>query len=536
MGALTLKSFPFELRGWDIEKFESIDPTDSFGTQTRVYISKNQIVQIEPDYDAQTNNTWLSDKGRQFFDEIFETCEVNEKEFFLQTNSGSALMNSLFKTLYIFDHCNRNNSKNYFFTIVFENLSIEVLSLLILIAKNYSFFKLRRAEQIKLENDLEENFQLNSSSNKIRLNSSTLCLLLATNPRYESYYLNLSLRQRMLKGNFKCFTIGSSINLTFSTSFLGSNISVVKTIAEGNNLNCQDLKNAKNPLLISNAELYKRNDGKNIIKILKTLKYCNIFSKTWNGLNILNPSLNETGIHMLSNFMPLSSKDLISFSSLYLLNVDMNNITNIKKITQLKFLKFSANNETQIKKKSLFVDQSHRINNNLGFYNKTEFDNYFYLPNSMFYENNETFVNAQGSTKRTTKLIFRKKSKNGWQILRRMVKQLKEKLIQINNKDNNHIFFNSKKIVDFKNYVSFHFNATQNITSLNFYLVTKNKSCTLFSQNILNFRQKNLKLQNTKMQYWLNDFFSGGKDNYSHNSLVMANCSKILRSENTNFF
>ena len=39
MGALTLKSFPFELRSWDIEKFESIDPTDSFGSKTRVYIS-----------------------------------------------------------------------------------------------------------------------------------------------------------------------------------------------------------------------------------------------------------------------------------------------------------------------------------------------------------------------------------------------------------------------------------------------------------------------------------------------------------------
>lgn len=38
MGALTLKSFPFELRGWDIEKFESLDPTDGFGTSTRVYI------------------------------------------------------------------------------------------------------------------------------------------------------------------------------------------------------------------------------------------------------------------------------------------------------------------------------------------------------------------------------------------------------------------------------------------------------------------------------------------------------------------
>ena len=73
MGALTLKSFPFELRGWDIEKFESIDPTDGFGISTRVYISKQQIVQIEPDHSETTSNAWLSDKGRQFFDGIFGT-------------------------------------------------------------------------------------------------------------------------------------------------------------------------------------------------------------------------------------------------------------------------------------------------------------------------------------------------------------------------------------------------------------------------------------------------------------------------------
>ena len=66
MGALTLKSFPFELRGWDIEKFESIDPTDGFGSNIRVYISKDQIVQIEPDYNINTFNTFntLSNKKR----------------------------------------------------------------------------------------------------------------------------------------------------------------------------------------------------------------------------------------------------------------------------------------------------------------------------------------------------------------------------------------------------------------------------------------------------------------------------------------
>jgi hypothetical protein len=59
MGALTLKNFPFELRSWDIEKFESIDPTDGFGSGTRVYINKQQIVQIEPDYNENTTNAWV---------------------------------------------------------------------------------------------------------------------------------------------------------------------------------------------------------------------------------------------------------------------------------------------------------------------------------------------------------------------------------------------------------------------------------------------------------------------------------------------
>ena len=79
MGALTLKNFPFELRSWDIEKFESIDPTDGFGSGTRVYINKQQIVQIEPNYNENTTNAWLSDKGRQFFDSLFGSLK-NSKQ------------------------------------------------------------------------------------------------------------------------------------------------------------------------------------------------------------------------------------------------------------------------------------------------------------------------------------------------------------------------------------------------------------------------------------------------------------------------
>jgi NADH dehydrogenase/NADH:ubiquinone oxidoreductase subunit G len=279
MGALTLKSFPFELRGWDIEKFESLDPTDGFGSNTRVYVSKDQIIQIEPSYNSYTFNTWLTDKGRQFFDGIFKTWSESEKVS-LKKESWSKLLNKIVKTIYIFDHCNKQNSQNYFFTVLFDNLSMEVLSMLIFITHSYSFVALRKAEQFKINADIESNFQLNSVSNRIKMSSSTLCLLISTNPRYEGYYLNLNLRQRVLKGNFKCLTIGSLLDLTFPISFLGSNISIVKTVAEGNNFICQDLKFSTNPFLVYNNELFKRNDGQDACETLKILCYSHIFNKT----------------------------------------------------------------------------------------------------------------------------------------------------------------------------------------------------------------------------------------------------------------
>jgi NADH dehydrogenase/NADH:ubiquinone oxidoreductase subunit G len=173
MGALTLKSFPFELRGWDIEKFESIDPTDGFGSSTRVYVSKDQIVQIEPDYNSHTFNTWLTDKGRQFFDGIFGTWSSEKQKKIIGKGSWANIFKSLIQTLYIFDHCNNQKRNTKFFTIVFENLSIEVLSLLLIISRNYSFVRLRRAENYKSSNDLESDLQLNSTSDSIKLNTST---------------------------------------------------------------------------------------------------------------------------------------------------------------------------------------------------------------------------------------------------------------------------------------------------------------------------------------------------------------------------
>ena len=57
-------------------------------TSVETYIKDNQIVQIEPDYNVYTYDLWITDKGRQFFDSIFNIKELeiinflNKKEIY----------------------------------------------------------------------------------------------------------------------------------------------------------------------------------------------------------------------------------------------------------------------------------------------------------------------------------------------------------------------------------------------------------------------------------------------------------------------
>ena len=540
MGALTLKSFPFELRGWDIEKFESIDPTDGFGSSTRVYISKQQVIQIEPDHSEKTSKAWLSDKGRQFFDGIFGTWNnknKQSKDLILKKESWQKNIKTLLKTLYLFEHCSIKAKKNYFLTIVFENLGIETLSLLKIMEKEYSFLKLRTAEKINKSNDLEFDFQLNAATNPNLLKLSTLCLLIGTNPRYEGYHLNLDLRQRYLKGNFKCLIMGSSIDLTFPSVFIGTNLKILKDITEGNSFVCQDFKTAKNSLVIFGDEFSKRTDGKNALKMLK---FANIFSKNWSGLNALNATLSGVGTQSITNLLPLQNKDLTAFSSFYFINVNAQNIPNIKKITEAKLLGYNdANLLGQPSINQLFFDQNSHIKNNQNFFqNLFKFGHtgqYHFLPTKMFYENKETFINTEGLIKRTNKLITRKKTREGWKLVRNLSKHFKSSYTSLIKNNNKILSFNANKQSNFLNFINFQFCVVEKLDGSTPSLLIQNQPFFINRKNNV-FKKKPLKTNTTKLKYWIDDFFTGGKDEYSRNSLVLANCSKILQAQSTNFF
>ena len=111
MGALTLKNFPFTLRSWTVKSYSSINPTDSFGQSTKVYVNKNQIVKIEPEFSIYEKPQWLTDKGRQFFDSI-----LMENLSAKTVQRWDTLFENINKTFYVFDICNfKIANRNFFY-------------------------------------------------------------------------------------------------------------------------------------------------------------------------------------------------------------------------------------------------------------------------------------------------------------------------------------------------------------------------------------------------------------------------------------
>ena len=158
------------------------------------------------------------------------------------------------------------------------NTSLEVLNLLNVLTRKYSFFKLRRVDSQSVSVDLEQNYLLDLNlNNKIAI--SDTCWLIGINPRYEGSKLNLRLRSRYLQGNFKIIQIGSLLNLTFPNVNITSNTKILKSLVEGNNLFCQEFVNSLNPILISNAQIFKRKDSFGFTNLLNFLsKHINLFS------------------------------------------------------------------------------------------------------------------------------------------------------------------------------------------------------------------------------------------------------------------
>lgn len=513
MGALTLKTFPFELRGWELQKFNAVDVTDSFGTKIKVCINNNKIVHIENC--SNDKPVWLHDKARQFFD-----------AFNLKPNNKNLWSNNkiLYKIVYLSQLCNLKFSYKHYYTVFYENLNVNVLALLTLYSQKFAFLKFKRVDKKNFNNNLESHFLITNKLDYPKLKTCSLALIVANNLRLEGSNLNLTIKNRFIKGNFKCFLIGSFVNLTYNINFLGAtSTQVIKTFAEGRHLICQNFKASKANIII-NSELLKRNDGANLKKMLF---YTTKINKKI-AVNCLNLSIFETGDFFMKKPKPLTKNDLLTFNSLYLINLTNHNNSLIKHMLKLNL--FYLNYYTKPSLKKICIDENFYMTNNVNFKNK--FTKYFYLKPKTVFETKNVFINTQGLVKQTNEFLLNNKAKSNWQTIRYL----------FNNFKNNLFFLNKKN--KFKLNLYFKNNKLNEFVGLNYLPLTQLKKKNVLKTNSLNYfflkkyqlKITKIKFFNTKLKFWLNDFFTGGKDEFSKHSLIMARCSNLKRFQSTNFF
>jgi NADH-quinone oxidoreductase subunit G len=288
VGALTSKLYPYSSRSWELKGLRSIDFSDGFCLDIVLQTKNQKIMKIQP-YFNKSEIEWISDKTRFSFDGLLmsdlfsKTKEINK--VWLESFS------KLIKLLYFYDHLCRHNMSIKPLLVVFgETINSESINLLTFFSKIHSLVKIRRTAGINHDTNIEKYFRLNNTVLPINFDSSGFCLLIGINPKNEGFYLNIKLRQRSLKGNFRVFSMLSIADATFSSNSanVSTNPEFFKAVSEGNSVLSQNFTSTNKPLIILSQKVSNRVDYKLFFySVLIMEKYNQFKRKKWSGFYII---------------------------------------------------------------------------------------------------------------------------------------------------------------------------------------------------------------------------------------------------------
>ena len=535
VGALTLKPYAFVNRNWELKSIASIDISDGFASNIQVFVKNNKIVKILPAHNF-TDENWITDKTRFLFDGMFTRNRKLTKTVssglnnLLKLNSWDEIFRRLVYTIYFYDHLNRHFLEiNPVIFLFDENVSIEILNILILLNKKFNFFELKKFKESVRLNDFESLIQVNLVAKKNSLNKADVCLLIGADVKYEGSYLNLKLQNRLAKGNFKIFKFGSINNLTFNVTSIGTNLNTLKLVTEGTHHITQNIIESKNFLIISNTGLYKRKDSFILLNLIRTLQaLTSLKTVNWNGVNFLSNSINSVGSNLLFSFNKLTKFDFFNANVIYFINTA---IADFNVFIELKLLKFNCDFALS----KMIIEQSITTSEiRQKFKSKANIHSFLDLPTSIFFECSNSYFDGQGVLKKQITVISSNKTvKNNWQILRKLYSITKNLVFTVDPNLNNKIQFNCNNILNFKKFTMLLYLNNFNISNLVFCTLSKNNQG--FELSTTQFSHKKFTLNSTVFKKQVDDFFLGGFDNYSNLSPTMLNCSLSFRLERTNF-
>jgi len=281
VGALTSKLYAFKARPWEIKVSKSIDMCNNLGSPMSISTKDGNILRVTPRYNKDLELEWGNDLSR---------CIHEANDFHRVMQVYAKDKNGAFQKLRpLYSQKLLNHSS------LMAPKALDVVFGVHLDLKSMYDLKVHGRHLgadclCEFVNNLSKTFALTySTTKKLKyLSSARSIFLIGVNLRWEATNLNLFLRFRYLRGNFKLISLGNTANPINKLKNYGSIGHTILKLGWGKNLENQSLK--PNAFFCIGDSLSQRLDA------ISIALHCGISHKNQqDGLITLSTGVNSVG-------------------------------------------------------------------------------------------------------------------------------------------------------------------------------------------------------------------------------------------------
>jgi hypothetical protein len=364
VGALTNKTYAFKSRPWELTTIQSIDLTDSTGSNIFIQTKAAEIVRITPKINKYININIISDAARFSFDANTKNRLLSLYEY--NKNNKRFESTSLFRLLvYLTNSFLSRQNILFLINETLDNETIQHLKLLCFKCKNL---------KVKSITHTNNPFNCFTSTNFSKIyslnNASKICLIFSINLTIEASIINVKLRLKSSTSDYLLINFGPLYSSNNSSmKFLNYKVfDLVNIISSKNSQLSRIIIKYIAPIIFINC--FKLLEIMGILKhFIPTLLFYNIGS-----------FCNSSGI-VFFNISGVTKHDILTSSLVYCLNLD----------TEFFLAKILS-----------YVKDFSWINSHGS---KLAFKATYIIPNLSAYENENSFLNLEFKNQSSKKII-----------------------------------------------------------------------------------------------------------------------------------
>jgi len=407
VGALTSRPYAFVARPWDLKKTESIDVLDAAGSAIRIDSRGEAVLRVLPRINEDVNEEWISDKTRHACDGL--RVQRLDRPY-IRNSEGKLVEASWQEALLLIAEWMKRLKPNEIAALA-GNLSCgeSIMALRDLLDSLGIDNRDCQQDGTRFDGAHRADYLFNTTIAGIE--QADVCLLIGTNPRFESPMVNARIRKAWRTG-LKVYNLGVETDLTYPYEYLGNDPRLLSQIAEGQDSLANILAAAKKPMLILGMGALTRSDGGEIFTAAHTI--ANKFGMVkdgWNGFNVLHHAAARVGALDLG-FVPLQG------------GKNFTKILDGCRREEIKLVYLLGADELEMERlgNAFVVYQGHHGDAGAHWADVV-------LPGCTYTEKDATYVNLEGRVQQTKRAVFPPgQAKEDWAIIRALSDALKQPL------------------------------------------------------------------------------------------------------------